>query len=90
MNRFIENGLKKGENSVYLTHGDVKVVENDLKEYGIDVDFFKRKFFETIVVNGVVLGDELLIAGTRWTVDRTGRQCEGQQEKHPGWQEGTP
>ena len=43
MNRFIENGLKKGENSVYLTHGDVKVVENDLKEYGIDVDFFKRK-----------------------------------------------
>jgi hypothetical protein len=42
-NRFIENGLKKGENSVYLTHGDVKLVENELKEYGIDVDLFKRK-----------------------------------------------
>lgn len=43
MNRFIENGLKKGENSVYLTHGDVKLVENDLEEYGIDVDLFKQK-----------------------------------------------
>ena len=41
--RFIENGLKKGENSVYLTHGDVKVIENHLEEYGIDVDLYKRK-----------------------------------------------
>ncbi len=42
-NRFIENGLKKGESSVYLTHGDPTLIENEFEEYGIDVDFFKRK-----------------------------------------------
>ena len=42
-NRFIENGLKKGESSVCLTHDDIILVENELEEYGIDVDLFKRR-----------------------------------------------
>ena len=42
-NRFIENGLKNGESSVCITHGNTKLVENELEEYGIDVDTFTRK-----------------------------------------------
>jgi len=42
-NRFIENGLTKEENSFYLTYRDPKLVENDLEEYGIDVDLFKKR-----------------------------------------------
>ncbi len=42
-NRFIENGLNKGENSFYLTFRDPKLVEHDLMEYGIDVDLFKTR-----------------------------------------------
>lgn len=41
--RFIENGLKKGEHSICLTHDDVGLVENEIASIGIDVDYFKRK-----------------------------------------------
>jgi hypothetical protein len=42
-NRFIENGLKKGENSICITHGEIRHVENDLEGYGIDVDLYKQR-----------------------------------------------
>ena len=41
--RYIENGLKKGEHSIILTHDDVNSIENEVASYGIDVDNFKRK-----------------------------------------------
>jgi hypothetical protein len=42
-NRFVENGLKKGETSVCITHDEVSKVENQLATTGIDVDHFKQK-----------------------------------------------
>ena len=41
--RYIENGLKKGERSVCLTHDNVNSVEKEMASTGIDVDNFKRK-----------------------------------------------
>jgi hypothetical protein len=41
--RFIENGLRKGINSIYFTHGDVRSIENEMKTYGIDVEHYKEK-----------------------------------------------
>ncbi len=41
--RYIENGLKKGEHSIILTHDDVNSIENEVASCGIDVDNFKRK-----------------------------------------------
>lgn len=43
INRFIENGLKKGENVVCFTYTDVKMTEKNLEEYGIDVNLFKQR-----------------------------------------------
>ena len=40
---YIENGLKKREHSICLTHGDVTLVEDEIASLGIDVDHFKRK-----------------------------------------------
>ena len=41
--RYVENGLKKGERSVCLTHDNVNSVEKEIASTGIDVDNFKRK-----------------------------------------------
>ena len=42
-NRFIENGLKKGEHVICITHDDVILAENEIASTGIDVDHFKKK-----------------------------------------------
>ena len=42
-NRFIENGLKKGESVICVTHEDVSLVEDEMKLSGIDVEHFKEK-----------------------------------------------
>lgn len=37
--RFIKNGLLRGENCIYTTHTDnIALIENEMKDYGIDVD----------------------------------------------------
>jgi len=41
--RFVENGLKKGEHSICITHDDVDKTVDELASSGIDVDYFKRK-----------------------------------------------
>ena len=41
--RYIENGLKKGEHSICLTHDDINSVEKEMISAGIDVDDFKQK-----------------------------------------------
>jgi len=41
--RYLENGLKKGEHSICLTHDKVTLVENEIASLGIDIDHFKRK-----------------------------------------------
>jgi hypothetical protein len=41
--RFVENGLKKGEHCICLTHDNVGLVENEIASCGIDVDGFKEK-----------------------------------------------
>ena len=41
--RYIENGLKKGEHSICITHDDVDKTADELASSGIDVDYFKRK-----------------------------------------------
>lgn len=41
--RYVENGLKKGEHSICITHDDVKYIERELVSNGLDVDYFKRK-----------------------------------------------
>lgn len=40
---FIKNGLNKNEISIYLTHGQVKLVEKEMQYFGIDVVYFKKK-----------------------------------------------
>ncbi len=42
-NRFVENGLKKGDTCVCITHEEVSKVENELELTRIDVDYFKQK-----------------------------------------------
>ena len=41
--RFINNGLVKGENCIYLTHGDPKIIRDEMEESGINVKGFVRK-----------------------------------------------
>ncbi len=41
--RFINNGLMKGENCIYLTHGDPKVIKNEMDESEINVKEFVQK-----------------------------------------------
>src|SRR5713226_5837905 len=41
--KFVENGLKKGINCIYLTHGNAQSAENQMKQYGIDVKHYKEK-----------------------------------------------
>lgn len=41
--RFINNGLIKGENCIYLTHGDPKIIKNEMAESGINVKEFVQK-----------------------------------------------
>ncbi len=40
---FINNGLTKGENCIYLTHGDPKIIKKEMDENGIDVKEFVQK-----------------------------------------------
>lgn len=40
---FIQKGLEKNEISIYLTHDPVKLIEKEMMEYGIDVNYFKKK-----------------------------------------------
>lgn len=46
---FIKNGLDKSELSVYLTHGDVKQIEQEMLTFGIDVIHYKKKDLLKIV-----------------------------------------
>jgi hypothetical protein len=41
--KFIENGLKKRVNCIYITHGNVKSIENEMQSHGIDVEHYKEK-----------------------------------------------
>jgi len=41
--RFINNGLMKGENCIYFTHEDPKIIKNEMDESGIDVKEFVQK-----------------------------------------------
>src|SRR3972149_2372465 len=41
--RYIENGLKKGEHSICITHDDVDKTVDELASSGIDVDYYNRK-----------------------------------------------
>ena len=43
INRFIENGLKKGEHVVFITHEDASLAEKQISSTGIDVDYYKKK-----------------------------------------------
>ena len=42
-NRFIENGLNKGECVICITHEDISLVEDEIASAGIDVEHFKKK-----------------------------------------------
>lgn len=41
--RFVRNGLQKGEQCTYLAHGNVKFVEDEMSDSGIDVEGYKQK-----------------------------------------------
>jgi len=41
--RFINNGLMKGENCIYLTHEDPKIIKKEMDGSGIDVKKFVQK-----------------------------------------------
>lgn len=41
--RFINNGLMKGENCIYLTHGDPKIIKKEMDENGINVKEFVQR-----------------------------------------------
>ena len=41
--RYIENGLKKGEHTICITHDDVDKTVDELASSGIDVDYYNRK-----------------------------------------------
>lgn len=41
--RYIDNGLKKGEHSICITHDDVDKTVDGLASSGIDVDYYNRK-----------------------------------------------
>ena len=43
INRYIENGLQKGEHTIYITHDDVDQLEKEIASTGVDVDYFKKK-----------------------------------------------
>src|SRR5574338_95377 len=40
---FINNGLMKRENCIFLTHGDPKIIKNEMEESGINVNEFVKK-----------------------------------------------
>ena len=39
---FLRRGLEKNERSIYLTHGDPKLIEHDMELYGINVSQYKQ------------------------------------------------
>ena len=41
--QFINNGIRKGEPSIYAMHDDVEIIEEEMKDFGIDVDHAKSK-----------------------------------------------
>lgn len=41
--RFINNGLVKGENCIYFTHEDPKIIKNEMDDNGINVKEFVQK-----------------------------------------------
>ena len=67
--RFINNGLIKGENCIYLTHGDPKIIKNEMDENGIDVKEFVQKDLLHIQQisspekdpNGILIGYENIV-----------------------------
>ena len=67
--RFINNGLMKGENCIYLTHGDPKIIKNEMDESGIDVKGFVQKDLLHIQQisspekdpNGILIGYENIV-----------------------------
>jgi MEDS: MEthanogen/methylotroph, DcmR Sensory domain len=40
---FIKKGLEKAERCIYLTHGEIEHIENDMVNFGINVIQFKKK-----------------------------------------------
>ena len=67
--RFINNGLIKGENCIYLTHGDPRIIKDEMDENGIDVKGFVQKDLLHIQQisspekdpNGILIGYENIV-----------------------------
>src|SRR3990172_5099018 len=62
--RYIENGLKKGEHSICITHDDVDKTADELASSGIDVDYFKRKnLLHIYQIENIMERPEGIVAG---------------------------
>ena len=62
--RYIENGLKKGEHCIILTHGKIESVEKELASCDINVeDFKKKKILHIKQIENLIGkdGDELIL-----------------------------
>ena len=56
---FIKDGLGKNELSIYLTHGDIKQLESDMANFGIDVHNYKKKGLLRVLNTGNPAEDAL-------------------------------
>jgi len=62
--RYIENGLKKGEHSICITHDDVDKTLDELASCGIDVNFYNRKkLLHVYQIENIMERPEGIIAG---------------------------
>ncbi len=85
--RFINNGLINGEHSIIITHNKTKMIENEMSDFGLDVDRYKKnKLLHIYKISDPLAHPASIVDGFTETVTRiladsvppyriTGRLC---------------
>lgn len=59
---FLRRGLEKGEQCIYLTHDDPKLIESDMERYGINVRHYKKnKTLHVYKMPNLMVGSESIL-----------------------------
>jgi DcmR-like sensory protein len=68
--RFINSGLINGEHSIIITHGKTKMIENEMSDYGLDVDRYKNKLLHIYEISDPLVHPTSIVDGFTETVTR--------------------
>lgn len=66
---FLRRGLEKGEQCIYLTHDDPKLIESEMERYGINVKHYKKnKTLHVDKMRNLLDGSESILIGMQSTM----------------------